>query len=74
MAMSWLVGGGEIALGIAIFIGLIFLVAVLRPPGGTLEPRRIVSFPGAWIIVGLPLTFAFGTSIALIAVGTGILR
>ena len=72
--MGWLVGGGEIILGVVILVGLGFLVAVLRPPGGTLEPRRIVSFPGAWIIVGLPLTYAFGTAIALIAVGTGILR
>jgi len=72
--MNWFVGGSEIALGIALFVGLVFLVAVLRPPRGTLDARRGVSFPGAWIVVGLPLTFAFGASMALIALGTGILR
>ena len=72
--MNWLVGGSEIALGVALFVGLGFLVAVLRPPQGTLDARHVVSFPGAWILVGLPLTFAFGASMALIAIGTGILR
>lgn len=72
--MNWLVGGSEIALGVALFVGLVFLIAVLRPSRGTLDARRVVSFPGAWILVGLPLTFAFGASMALIAIGTGILR
>ena len=72
--MDWLVGGSEIALGVALFVGLVFLIAVLRPSRGTLDARRVVSFPGAWILVGLPLTFAFGVSMALIAIGTGILR
>ena len=72
--MNWLVGGSEIALGVALFVGLVFLIAVLRPPRGTLDARRVVSFPGAWILLGLPLTFAFGASMALIAIGTGILR
>ena len=72
--MSWLVSGGEIAAGIALLVGLVFLITLLRPPKGTLQERLIVRFPGAWIIVGLPLTFAFGISISLIAVGTGILR
>jgi hypothetical protein len=72
-AMSWLVGGSEVALGIALFVGLSFLVAVLRPRG-TLQERRIVSFPGAWIVVGLPLTAGFAVAIALVAVGLGILR
>lgn len=72
--MDWLVGGGEIVLGVALFVGLAFVVSVLRPPRGALQERLIVRFPGAWIIVGLPLTFAFGASIALMAIGTGILR
>jgi hypothetical protein len=72
--MDWLISSGEVGLGIALFVGLAFLVVALSPPKGTLEARRIVNFPGAWIIVGLPLTFAFGCAIALIAVGTGILR
>ena len=72
--MNWLVGGSEIALGVALFVGSAFLIAVLRPPRGTLDARRVVSFPGAWIVVGLPLTFVFGVSMALIAIGTGILR
>ncbi len=72
--MAWLVSGGEIAAGVALFVGLVFLITLLRPPKGTLQERLIVRFPGAWIIVGLPLTFAFGISISLIAVGTGILR
>jgi hypothetical protein len=72
--MSWLISGGEIAFGIALFVGLIFVIAVLRPPTGTLQERLIVSFPGAWIIVGLPLTFAFGLAVSLIVIGTGALR
>jgi hypothetical protein len=72
--MAWLVSGGEIVAGIALFAGLVFLITLLRPPKGTLQERLIVRFPGAWIMVGLPLTFAFGVSIALIAVGTGILH
>jgi hypothetical protein len=71
---SWLLAGGEIVTGLALFAGLSFLVAVLRPPSGTLQERRVVRFPGAWIIVGLALTFAFGSSFALIAVGLGILH
>jgi hypothetical protein len=67
--MNWLVSGGEVTLGIALFVGLVFLIAVLRPPRGTLDPRLIVRFPGAWIVVGLPLTFGFGLAIALIVVG-----
>ena len=72
--MNWLVSGGEIVLGVALFVGLVFVITVLRPPLVVLQERLIVRFPGAWIIVGLPLTFAFGLSMALIAVGTGILR
>ena len=72
--MGWLVGGSEVALGCVLLVGLSFLVLALRPPSGTLEERRIVSFPGAWIVVGLPLTAVFATAIALIAVGLGVLR
>jgi hypothetical protein len=68
--MQWLLSGGEIATGIALFVGLVFLVALLRPPRDTLQERGIVSFPLAWILVGLPLTFAFGLSVALIAIGS----
>jgi hypothetical protein len=71
--MQWLVQGGEIVAGVGLFALLIFVIILLRPPAGTLQERAIVRFPGAWIIVGLALTFAFGTSIALIAVGLGIL-
>jgi hypothetical protein len=72
--MNWLVSGGEIVAGVALFVGMVFLMAFLRPPRGTLQERLIVRFPGAWIIVGLPLTFAFGFSLVLIAVGSGLLR
>lgn len=72
--MNWLLAGGEIAGGLALLAGLVVLVALLRPPQGTLQERLVVSFPGAWIWIGLPLTFTFGASIALIAIGAGILR
>jgi hypothetical protein len=72
--MDWLLAGGEIVAGLALFAGLIVMITLLRPPRGTLQERLIVSFPGAWIIVGLPMTFGFGASIALIAVGLGVLR
>jgi hypothetical protein len=71
--MQWLIKGGEIVVGVGLFAVLVFLVMLLRPPAGTLQERAIMRFPGAWIIVGLALTFAFGTSFALIAVGLGIL-
>jgi hypothetical protein len=71
---KWLLAGGEIAAGVAFFVGLVMLVTFLRPPHGSLQERAVVKFPGAWIVVGLPLTFAFGTSIALVAIGLGILR
>ena len=32
------------------------VVMLLRPLAGQQQERLIVSFPGAWIIVGLPLT------------------
>jgi hypothetical protein len=71
--MNWLLAGGEVVAGLALLVGLVIVITLLRPPQGTLEERGVVSFPGAWIVVGLPLTFAFGVAVALIAVGTGIL-
>lgn len=71
---TWLVAGGEVATGVALFVSLSILIAVLRPANGSLQERRIISFPAAWIVVGLLLTAAFATSIALILVGLGILR
>jgi hypothetical protein len=72
--MDQLLHGSEIVAGLALLLGLVVMIALLRPPRGTLQERAIVSFPGAWIVVGLPLTFAFGSAVALIAVGIGILR
>jgi hypothetical protein len=72
--MNWLVAGSEVVAGVALFAGLVVAIALLRPPRGTLEERAVVRFPGAWIVVGLPLTFAFGVSVALIVIGAGILR
>jgi hypothetical protein len=72
--MNWLISGGEVVAGVALFVGMVFLFAFLRPPRGTLQERHILRFPGAWILVGLPLTFAFGLSLALIAIGSGVLR
>jgi hypothetical protein len=71
--MQGLIQGSEIVAGVGLLALLVFLVRLLRPPAGALQERAIVRFPGAWIIVGLALTFAFGTSIALIAVGLGVL-
>ncbi|NJO22099.1 MAG: hypothetical protein HC868_03095 [Sphingomonadales bacterium] len=61
-------------MGLALFVGLSFLIVALRPPKATLQERRIVSFPGAWILVGLPMTAGFAAAMGLIAVGLGILR
>jgi len=72
--MRWLISGGEIVLGMALLVGLWLLIAALRPPKGTLQERRIVRFPGAWIIIGLPLTAWFGAAVSLIAIGLGILH
>jgi hypothetical protein len=72
--MNWLIGGSEIVVGAGLFLGLVLLIASLRPPRGTMQERLIVSFPGAWIIVGLPITFAFGLSVALIVLGVLAMR
>ena len=71
--MNWLVSGSEILAGVALMAVVVVVVMLLRPREG-LQEKLIVRFPGAWIVVGLLLTFSFGTSIALIAVGIGILR
>ena len=71
--MDWLVSGSEIFLGVALLATAVAAIVLLRPREG-LKEKLIVRFPGAWIVVGLPLTFLIGTSVALIAVGTGILR
>jgi hypothetical protein len=71
--MNWLIGGSEILLGVGLLAAGVATIVVLRPREG-LQERLIVRFPGAWIAVGLPLTFLIGTSVALIAVGVGVLR
>jgi hypothetical protein len=67
--MDQLLHGGEIVVGLALLVGTVVLVALLRPPGGTQQERAIVRFPGAWIVVGLPLTVMIGTGVALIVAG-----
>lgn len=54
-------------LGIAWFVVNVAIVMFLRPPPGQTQDRLIVRFPGAWIIVGLPLTLSFGASVLLTA-------
>jgi hypothetical protein len=46
------------------FIANIVLFWALRPRDAYVE-RVIVSFPGAWVVVGLPLTLSFGASAML---------
>jgi hypothetical protein len=67
--MQWLLGGGEVIAGVGLFVGLVILYRLLRPPKGMIQERAIVSFPLAWILVGLPFTIAIATSVALIAIG-----
>jgi hypothetical protein len=45
-------------------LGILALV-LLRPRDG--KERAIVRFPGAWIVVGLMLTFWLGGSVAIMA-------
>jgi hypothetical protein len=71
--MNGLIGGSEVLAGVSLLVATVVVVLFLRPREG-LQERAIMRFPGAWIVVGLPLTFLVGTSIALIAVGTGVLR
>jgi hypothetical protein len=54
-------------LGIVWFMANVVIVMLLRPPTGQMQERLIVRFPGAWIIVGLPLTLSFGASVLLTA-------
>ena len=58
-------------LGLALVVSGAIVVALLRPRGP--QERLIVRWPGAWIVVGLLLTFWIGTGFALIAAGLGIL-
>ena len=66
--MEGLIGGSEILLGFALFAGVVATIVLLKPRQG-LQERLIVRFPGAWIVVGLLLTFSVATSVALITVG-----
>ena len=43
----------------------IMAIVLLRPSDG--KERAIVRFPGAWIVVGLMLTFWLGGSLAIMA-------
>ena len=43
----------------------IMAIVLLRARDG--KERALVRFPGAWIVVGLMLTFWFGGSIAIMA-------
>ncbi len=70
--MNWLIGGSEVLVGVLLLAGAVTTIWLLRPDG--LQEKRIVRFPGAWIVVGLPLTFWVGASIALILVGSGLLH
>ena len=51
--------------GIVWFALNVAVVMFLRPPAGRQQERLIVSFPGAWIIVGLPLALSFGASVLI---------
>jgi heme A synthase len=52
------IGAAMLALGILALV-------LLRPRDG--KERAIVRFPGAWIVVGLMLTFWLGGSVAIMA-------
>ena len=53
--------------GIVWLAANVFLLMLLRAPPGQLKEKLIVRFPGAWIIVGLPLTLSFGASALVVA-------
>jgi hypothetical protein len=57
----------RIALGAVFLVAAVLVVLLLRARGG--RERLIVRWPGAWIVVGLLLTFWIGTAVALIATG-----
>ena len=67
--MNWLVRGSEVIAGVALLASTVVIIVLLRPPAGQLQERLIVRFPGAWIVVGLPLTCMIATGIALITIG-----
>jgi hypothetical protein len=52
-------------LGVALLVTGILVVALLRPRSE--RERLIVRFPGAWIFVGLLLTFWISSGAALVA-------
>jgi hypothetical protein len=52
-------------LGAVMFAVGVALIVLLRPREG--KERLIVRFPGAWIVVGLMLTFWLGGSVAIMA-------
>jgi hypothetical protein len=52
-------------IGIVWFAVNVAVMMLLRPPAGQTRERLVVSFPGAWIFVGLPLTLSFGGSVLL---------
>jgi len=54
-------------IGIVWFAANVFILMLLRAPPGQLQEKLIVRFPGAWIIVGLPLTLSLGASALLTA-------
>jgi hypothetical protein len=72
--MNWLWLGTELVGGVALLVIVVVVISLLRPSPGQMQERLIISFPGAWIIVGLPLTFAVATSMSLIAMGLGLLH
>jgi hypothetical protein len=53
-----LIGAVMLAAGILVLV-------LLRPRDG--KERLVVRFPGAWIVVGLMLTFWIGGSVAIMA-------
>lgn len=71
--MNWLTSGREVLGGVVLLAVNVALFMLLRPRDG-LHERAIVRFPGAWIVVGLLLTISVVSSLALIAVGIGVLR
>ena len=52
-------------IGAAMLAAGIMAIVLLRPRDG--KERALVSFPGAWIVVGLMLTFWLGGSVAIMA-------
>jgi hypothetical protein len=59
-------------LGAALLASGALLVFLLRPQDG--QERLVVRWPGAWIVVGLLLTFWIGSGVALMAAGMGLIQ